>query len=78
MFKLIGEETNALLGAILSLSGPIIILQLYRLSEVDKFHYCKFGNFREFNFQGTLHMQSFVKIKPSWIGDGTSFTDIGK
>ena len=38
--------------------------------------YCKFS--REFNFRETLHMRSFVKIKPSQIGDITlSFTDIG-
>ena len=34
---------------------------------------------RQFNFRETSHMRSFVKIKPSRIGDITqSFTDIGK
>ena len=34
---------------------------------------------QEFNFPETSHMLSFVKIKPSRIGDITlSFTDLGK
>ena len=42
--------------------------------------YCKIGNFREgFIFCETLHMQNFVKIKPSGNGEIIlSFTDIGK
>ena len=47
--------------------------------DIYMYMYCKFGNFRESYFREISHMRSFVKIKPSRIGDITlSFTDIGK
>ena len=63
----------------LSLSLIVISVMDYHYSLFILFLYCKFGNFREGLFRETSHMRSFVKIKPSRIGEITlSFTDIDK
>ena len=42
-------------------------------------YYCKLENFHEGFIFTNLHVQSFVKSKPSWNGEITlSFTDMGK